>query len=661
MPARPVTPRDIRRPGGVPALAGPPGPGGLKVDRPEADERCMAVQHRDAVAPGSRSDDAAVPSAGDRTYQAETTRLLRERLRPTVAVFVTVMVVSIGIEQLNGPAVAPPFWRAFGPQLLAACAALALSYSSLPARWAAVGFVGTLPIVIALWVSQVGSPAERLAMAHIVFVTSAALLLPWGWPAQVVVGGLALASLLGAAPYLTGEVSFTYPILPLLTAAYAASIGAYFLDRYRADAFTRAALLERSAARIDEEADISSALLRVAQALNEGLSSPDIMERVVSQTMRALGCDWSAVAISDPERQVTRLAACVGFSPTVEAALQQIEWPRGSMPIGEVMRRGEVGEIPDAADTPLILPDLLKRMEIASVLFAPMVRRGTVTGVLAAGYRERVGPFSEKQRRLALGVAQAVAIAVENARLITDLQAANRLKSEFVATMSHELRTPLNVITGYTDLLLEGAFGDVAREQGDALERVRRNAVDLLELVNATLDLGRLEAGREHVSLAPIRVDDLLAELHREVETLAAPGVALTWDNALGVEPVTTDRTKLKTILKNLVGNALKFTAAGFVRVSVRTDGPSLVVSVRDSGIGIAPADQAHIFGMFRQVDGSPTRRFGGVGLGLHIVKRLVDVLGGRIVVDSAPGVGSTFEVTVPLPCVPAARTGQAA
>jgi signal transduction histidine kinase len=242
-------------------------------------------------------------------------------------------------------------------------------------------------------------------------------------------------------------------------------------------------------------------------------------------------------------------------------------------------------------------------------------------------------------------------MALTNAMLFEELERAGRLKSEFVSTMSHELRTPLNVILGYTDVLADQAQSD---EHRTLLARVRSSSLELLEMIDATLSLNRLAAGKDQPRIEPTRIADLWDELRTEFDALPRrPGVDLRWE-AVGATTLRTDRRRLKVIVKNLVGNARKFTPAGEIVVGCEASASGgVTIVVRDTGIGI-PADQLPwIFDMFRQVDSSDARSYGGVGLGLYIVRQCVEQLGGTIDVDSAPARGSTFRVR--LPATPAA------
>ena len=226
---------------------------------------------------------------------------------------------------------------------------------------------------------------------------------------------------------------------------------------------------------------------------------------------------------------------------------------------------------------------------------------------------------------------------------------ANRVKDEFLATMSHELRTPLNVIIGYTDLLIEDTFGSLNEEQTQTLRRVRASADELLFLISALLDLSRLEAGQVSVERQSVQLGDFLEQLKAETEGLQdLSHLECIWQVDSALSPLETDPQKLKTILKNLIGNAIKFTERGRITVSAEVIRDGVGIAIADTGIGIPSEALQLIFEPFRQLDGSSTRQYSGSGLGLHIVSRLVDTLGGTVSVESEVGKGSTFRVWLP-------------
>jgi Amt family ammonium transporter len=240
-------------------------------------------------------------------------------------------------------------------------------------------------------------------------------------------------------------------------------------------------------------------------------------------------------------------------------------------------------------------------------------------------------------------------MALTNGQLFGELERANRMKSDFVATMSHELRTPLNVIIGYNDLLRDQEFGTLTEDQEDTIRRIGRNARELLDLINATLDLSRLETNRLSVEFAEIALEDLVVQLDAETQDVRSrPNLSFVWDFKPPLPRVHSDPGKLKVVLKNLITNAIKFTPDGTVRVGIRAQDDGIEFTVADTGIGIAPEVQAAIFEPFRQADSSIMGRYGGVGLGLHIVRRLLGMLRGTVMLESTPGQGSTFRVRIP-------------
>ena len=406
------------------------------------------------------------------------------------------------------------------------------------------------------------------------------------------------------------------------------------------------AALARSTSRLAKESRLSGALVRVGQELISTLDTPRILERLCHLTTTLLECEVSATVLWQPGEDVYVVSSSHGFAPDEQESLSTLRLPPGALTdLLAALERAPVVQLRSASATDPVVATLLSRHRVTVSLHVALRRGEELIGLLCAGYREREAPFSSLQRRIALGIAQLAAMALENARLVEELERASQLKSEFVSTMSHELRTPLSVILGYTDILHDELDQD---EHIRTLGRIRRSGLELLELIEATLDLSRIEAGKDPAQLAPLSVRGLLDELSVEFGALPRrPEVELRWEPVEEVE-IRTDRRKLKIILKNLVSNALKFTTTGSVSVSCRAEEARYAFSVRDTGIGIAPHHLPVIFEMFRQADSSDRRSYAGVGLGLYIVHRLLEQLGGTIAVESELGRGSTFTVTFP-------------
>jgi PAS domain S-box-containing protein len=244
-------------------------------------------------------------------------------------------------------------------------------------------------------------------------------------------------------------------------------------------------------------------------------------------------------------------------------------------------------------------------------------------------------------------------LAEQNTRLqwqSRELEKANRLKSEFLASMSHELRTPINALIGYASLMLDRIYGDLTPRQEEGLNRIQGAAQHLLALINDILDLAKIEAGRMPLHLEEVTLADIVTEISQQIEPLVKKK-ALTLNVEMPAKAITlhTDRTKVKQILLNLLSNAVKFTHHGGIWLTVLRDEEDLRFDVRDTGIGIRESDLESIWEDFRQVDQSRTREFGGTGLGLSITRKLVDALGGHVFAESVYGKGSTFTVVLPI------------
>jgi signal transduction histidine kinase len=378
-----------------------------------------------------------------------------------------------------------------------------------------------------------------------------------------------------------------------------------------------------------------------------------LLDRLCHVTAEVLQSDLSHTFLFDAEQDAFRLVAGCGDTPKPWEALQMLEIPASIVrdAVARLTAEGVLFLHPGASD-PLVPRELWSAFGVTGGTMM-MLRRGRrVIGVQTAGYRSAGVMFTAKMERLARGLAEIASLALDNARLVEQLEQANELKSEFLATMSHELRTPLTALSGYTELLVDGEFGTVSAEQGATLDHMVDRGKELLGLINTTLDLSRLEAGQVVVDRRRVEIPALFAELDAETQLLRErrrPQLLFTWAVSPDTPALETDPGKVKLVMRNLIDNALKFTDAGGITVSARGRDDGIELAVADTGIGITPDILPIIFECFRQGDASNTRMYSGVGLGLYIARRLLDLLGGTVSVTTAVGAGSTFSVWLPV------------
>jgi PAS domain S-box-containing protein len=419
----------------------------------------------------------------------------------------------------------------------------------------------------------------------------------------------------------------------------------------RAFGFTRDITARKRAEEArEEESAILSALVRVGREMSSSLNTPTILNRLCQVTAQELQCDCSHTFLWQAEEQVYVPMACWGDTADQWEALRVLKIPRDAFAeLQTRLEREEVVQVLPA--TPDLLPQALSLQLGNSVTcYLALQHSGEIIGIQSAGYRGSRDSFTRRQLRTVQGIAQIASMALANARLFEQAEAANRLKTDFLATMSHELRTPLQIIMGYNELLLDDESSSLEEDQTDMLRKIDRSAQELLNLVNATLDMSRLEAGEVQLSVQPVSLATLTREVTSEIQEVhEKTGLEFRWEVAADLPLLQTDPTKLKVILKNLIGNALKFTDKGQVTLKAHRFAEGVEIGVSDTGIGIAPEALPIIFDPFRQVERALTRHHGGVGLGLYVVRRMLEILGGTIVVESQLGKGSTFRVWLPL------------
>ncbi len=417
--------------------------------------------------------------------------------------------------------------------------------------------------------------------------------------------------------------------------------------------------LEARTAQLSRSVQELQALGEVSQALSSTLDLATVLSTIVARANQLAGADGGFVYEYDEPSEAFHLRATDNLDEEVVVLARHTPVPRSEGVLGRMAVTREPVQIPDIGEESAYhspLRDVLLRTGTRALLAIPLLHEDDLIGGLTVN-KKTPGEFSPQVIGLLKTFASQSALAIQNARLFREiadksrqLEAASHHKSEFLANMSHELRTPLNAILGFSEVLAERMFGEVNEKQAEYLQDILSSGRHLLSLINDILDLAKVEAGRQELELGrfhlPTALDNALT-LVRGRATRHGITLTQTVDERLG--DIVADERKVKQILVNLLSNAVKFTReGGRVGLSATAAESVVTIAVSDTGVGIAPEDQAAIFEEFRQVGRDDTRTQEGTGLGLTLAKKLVELHGGRIWVQSHVGQGSTFSFTLP-------------
>ena len=431
--------------------------------------------------------------------------------------------------------------------------------------------------------------------------------------------------------------------------------------------------LELANERLVESNRRLSALHAVAAAASQAMNLTRVLDRAMEKIREIFGFEAIRIHLYDEPSGRVALRASLEKNPEQFAGIDSVS--RGLGIIGTVVESGSYLVFEDVDSDPrydrLSCNRIARKFHHRFFAVFPIRSKLQVLGAMSC--------IGTESRKLAMGeiqlleaLADQLAVAIENTglyeavnlkvdelqRKTTELELANRVKDEFLSVVSHELRTPINVIMGYTSLLKEGVLGTVKAAQEEALAKIARESKDLLSMINTLLYASTIDTEPVTLDSQKFQPEELLAELRANYAVTVGPQVTMVWRYPANLPALRTDRRKLRQILDNLIGNAIKFTERGTVAVSARSldadcaepaNQQSFVeFEVTDTGVGMPEDKLTKIFEKFYQVDSSESRSFGGVGMGLYLAKRFADLLGGTILVESFPGRGSTFYLRIP-------------
>jgi signal transduction histidine kinase len=402
------------------------------------------------------------------------------------------------------------------------------------------------------------------------------------------------------------------------------------------------------------------ALGEVGQAVSSTLDLQTVLSTVVGHAVQLSGTDSGVIYEYDEAKQEFHLRASHRMEDEVVEALRAAPIRLGEGALGRAVRNRTPVQVPDILDEQEAgtrVRPMLIRLGYRSVLSVPLLREQQIMGALTVWRKERE-EFSPAVVNLIQTFATQSALAIQNARLFREieaksreLEAANRHKSEFLANVSHELRTPLNAIIGFSEVLGEKMFGELNEKQAEYTEDILSSGRHLLSLINDILDLSKIEAGRMELEVTTFHLPDAIENaitLIRERASRHGIKLVRVIDDRLG--DFTGDERKVKQVLVNLLSNAVKFTPeGGQIKVEANLGDSAAIVSVTDTGIGIAKEDQEAIFEEFRQVGSNYAQKREGTGLGLSLTKKFIELHGGKIWVESEVGKGSKFTFTLPI------------